>query len=1856
MIIGLGVAFTSLAAAAINPWSQTDWSGGSGQTAWSNTDEYDSGTNVNTTVANEVTLAATSNWYNASWKYRKKITFTNNATQSATLTNFPVMVKLTSTNFDFSKAQSAGQDVRFADSDGTTALSYEIEKWDNSGQEAIVWVKVPQVDVSNTDSIYLYYGNAAATDAQSASGVWTNGYSAVYHLKETGSGASGEYIDSTGTNNAQGGGGTASQVPAVTASGKIDGGQSFAGDDYILMPNESNFDYDNTTFTVSGWFKAANSNSVHIVNKNLQASHGGWSVDINSNKIRGLLKDSATGATVAQRLSNSNVGDNTWHHFDVVFTTSTTVAGDNSILVYIDGQPNQQTLTPGSTPYGSVNQPVNIGRRGNNTAYFVGDMDELRFSNTVRSTGWIYAQYLTNTDAFNTFAAEEQRIASSGTLTSSIFDTEQNSNWGALTYAATVPSNTALTVKVRTSSNSDMSGATAFSSCTAVTSGADISNNSCVSDGHRYVQYQLSLTNTDAISTPEFTSFSLVYTQTPSAQTYYFDSVGGNDSNSGTSEGQAWQTRTKFNNTTFNPGDTIRFKRGGVWDGGLIINESGTSGQRITISDYGTGAKPIFRDTTGDQYERAFEVGGDYITIENVHVDDATYAAIEIFQGAQYNIVRYSDFDHVGIGVTIKSDNNTVTENTFADLSMVRNTASPSEDDYGALAVNINATADDDDKVTNTTISYNRVDRAEAPSEDYGTDGGFVEIFGEIDGVYVYGNFIQDSKGFMEIGSDIGTNALTQNVYIYNNISLNNDGKFIFVNGGTYASQIENIVVQNNTIYESISSTSPFYFANGTPGATDLILKNNIMYAKAPFVNCINGCSPTGSFTHTHNIYWRITGTQPGFTLDPTEQKIDASFVNAAGGDLRLRPESVAINAGTNTGYSEDVYRTARPQGATRDIGAYEFSIASAAASLAQYKNDGTTALATGDWYNAANPVLKFSVSSYNPQDSFTPRVEVKTVGTSFNGSGLTTGDTVVASGSAAIATIQLSGLAEGTYHWRASNTNVIGTSAYVSYGGNAESSSDFGIDLTAPTSPTISIDGGAADTSDTGVTLTLSASDALSGMADMIISENSNFSGAVWEAYNTSKNFTLTGGGGTKTVYVKFRDEAGNESSTVSDTITFISPNTAPNVPTSLGPTGVVDGSYSANTTPTFNFTLTDSDGSDTVKFHIQIDDTADFSSPVVDYTSALAAQGARSFTVGQAAGSGSYAAGNASQTLSSGNYYWRVQNIDNGDGQSTYASANSGSIAFKVDVTDPTDPSNLEIPTPVNTPIQATWDAATDAISGIQHYAWRILNSLNVQVANGTTSSLSVVQDLIEGTYTFFVKAVDNLNLDSNEISQAFTVDKTAPDISNVTTADMTSSTLDVTWSTNEAASTRVYYGVGDGGGYALSTTLTDTSTRVTSHETQIDNLVSCATYKYAVESGDAAGNYATSSAQSFTTEGCLGSSTVEDQEQVEATVVSGGTVTLPMSGGSSTTLTAQPNYNEEDAFLQIKQLDTAEVIAAAPEPGSDEAIEGFTFDFSVITSDGEEVTNFDEPIEITMDYSTAVENAYEESSLYIGHWNGSSWDDLGNCSVDTAGNSVTCTTTSFSVFALFGTPAAPTPSPTPSPTPTPENNSGSGSSNSGSSGGGSLAPSGPQTCNDMPPSSAPYLYEVRRYGTQAELYFTPTNPLSEYYVAYGDKADNLIYGFRWDASPTNGAVRVHVNQLDPRKSYTFKVRGGNGCMPGPWSNALTIGVSRIRGWVQFFPNTVKATYVNTLPAAQKKVSTTVKPSQVQSSPLPADQQSAANAPTTVEQPPVPPAASQAPTAPTTQTAPSTTTAPTAQQSNGGFFGWIKGIFGWK
>ena len=485
---------------AINsPWSQTDWSGGSGQASWSETNKFSSATNISFDTTNEIELNVVGNsWYNVSWNYRKKITFDNNE-QAEPLNDFTVLVRLTSINFDFSRAKNTGEDIRFTDTDGTTLLSYEIESWSAADQEAWIWVKIPQIDASSdTDFIYVYYGNNEAEDAQNINDTWDSNFVGVWHLAEI----SGNYLDSTVLGN----GSTVISGVARDGDGKVNGGPLFvkANGDFVNFGDIASVETQN--ITLEAWVKTKDNTlstnggiaKGYIYPGGAEAS---WSLDFASNQAVWRLNNESD---VTFGSNSISIGDNDFHYWVGQY--------DGSVSsLYKDGVGITKAVVDIIDYTKTYNSFAIGGRYGAGSHFSIdGYIDEVRVSDIARSDEWIAAQYKSINQTFNTYGVEEGYVSTAdGSLTSSILDTEQQSDWGVLSYGATLPTNTSVEVRIRSSNNASMTGATTFSSCTPIISGEDISSSTCVSDTHRYIQYQVVLTNSDLTSTPTFSSISL---------------------------------------------------------------------------------------------------------------------------------------------------------------------------------------------------------------------------------------------------------------------------------------------------------------------------------------------------------------------------------------------------------------------------------------------------------------------------------------------------------------------------------------------------------------------------------------------------------------------------------------------------------------------------------------------------------------------------------------------------------------------------------------------------------------------------------------------------------------------------------------------------------------------------------------------------------------------------------------------------------------------------------------------------------------------------------------------------------------------------------------------------------------------------------------------------------------------------------------------------------------------------------------------------------------------------------------------------------------------------------------------------
>jgi hypothetical protein len=126
---------------------------------------------------------------------------------------------------------------------------------------------------------------------------------------------------------------------------------------------------------------------------------------------------------------------------------------------------------------------------------------------------------------------------------------------------------------------------------------------------------------------------------------YYVDSVAGNDKNIGTSADAPWKTLDKVNRKTFAAGDIVLFKSGSKWTGQLRLQGSGTEQRPIVVNKYGGDAQPIIEGA--GRVEAAVLVRNqEYWEINNLEITN-TGSGSGVRRGVHVSADNYGDLHHI---------------------------------------------------------------------------------------------------------------------------------------------------------------------------------------------------------------------------------------------------------------------------------------------------------------------------------------------------------------------------------------------------------------------------------------------------------------------------------------------------------------------------------------------------------------------------------------------------------------------------------------------------------------------------------------------------------------------------------------------------------------------------------------------------------------------------------------------------------------------------------------------------------------------------------------------------------------------------------------------------------------------------------------------------------------------------------------------------------------------------------------------------------------------------------------------------------------------------------------------------------
>ncbi|QQS39311.1 DUF2341 domain-containing protein [Candidatus Woesebacteria bacterium] len=324
-------------------------------------------------------------WFDENWAYRKTITIDNAMVSgSSDLTNFPVLISLT-TDADITAAQTDGDDIFFTSSDGTK-LDHEIEYF--SSGTLVSWVKIPTLAYAADTEIYIYYGNPGASNQENPKGVWSNSYQGVWHMSEDPSittdgdcgGGTKELCDSTENSNDADANGTMTTADLI--AGKVGNAMDMDGsNDYFTIADSPSFDIGTGNMTLSGWIYSTDTNIGVMQHSNTSDASDGWWIDVlDDGRINYSMNDS-------DHPSNYFTFDgNAWVYFTIVKNGTAISIYDNGALDLTDDNGQNVTNSAGSFLLGRSDNPYE-------DTYFAGRLDELRFSNTNRSTDWITTEY-----------------------------------------------------------------------------------------------------------------------------------------------------------------------------------------------------------------------------------------------------------------------------------------------------------------------------------------------------------------------------------------------------------------------------------------------------------------------------------------------------------------------------------------------------------------------------------------------------------------------------------------------------------------------------------------------------------------------------------------------------------------------------------------------------------------------------------------------------------------------------------------------------------------------------------------------------------------------------------------------------------------------------------------------------------------------------------------------------------------------------------------------------------------------------------------------------------------------------------------------------------------------------------------------------------------------------------------------------------------------------------------------------------------------------------------------------------------------------------------------------------------------
>jgi hypothetical protein len=307
---------------------------------------------------------------------RKRLTVQGSEVPSAQA-GFPVLVRFASDASLALYADPTGLDIYFQDTAGNP-LPFERESYTSNTGALVAWVKM-DLTGANQD-FYIYYGDGDLSEKSTAAAVWDSEYEAVYHLQDlTDSTSHARNCTNRGT--------------TPYASGHIGVGKDFNGNAELLGPRGVLPTAD-SYWTVSYWgFAHPNDSSGDNEQWAISTqdfAQDGMTIGIETPPATSNNGSMLTYVSGWREYGGTVMPDAAWAHVDArVYMNS-----NGYVEFSINGGAwerrnlNTEPIRHTNGSYISIG-----GEEANTDENWLGQLDEVRISSTLRSNDWLRAEY-----------------------------------------------------------------------------------------------------------------------------------------------------------------------------------------------------------------------------------------------------------------------------------------------------------------------------------------------------------------------------------------------------------------------------------------------------------------------------------------------------------------------------------------------------------------------------------------------------------------------------------------------------------------------------------------------------------------------------------------------------------------------------------------------------------------------------------------------------------------------------------------------------------------------------------------------------------------------------------------------------------------------------------------------------------------------------------------------------------------------------------------------------------------------------------------------------------------------------------------------------------------------------------------------------------------------------------------------------------------------------------------------------------------------------------------------------------------------------------------------------------------------